>query len=170
MTYTVKYGNCSPCPLTSKRHMFWLPAPFLVGEREPHCVLERAIRFNALLRELLEPRGWIEVSAASIEPWALPLGCTVVLIDFTESIARSTALICGTWATIIGLQSSLSLLYSSSIIREECYLQSYTSTASCNLFIAVSYPTTKCPDVLCIASLLCQVRSNKCPSDCIACN
>lgn len=41
--------------------MFWLSAPALVSEREPHCVLERAQRYNAVLREVLQPRGWIEV-------------------------------------------------------------------------------------------------------------
>lgn len=44
------------------RYMFWLSAPFLVSEREPHCVLERGLQFTKALRGLLEPRGWTEVS------------------------------------------------------------------------------------------------------------
>ncbi|CAM9166423.1 unnamed protein product [Scytosiphon promiscuus] len=43
------------------RYMFWLSAPFLMSEREPHDTLERGRQFNAALRNLLEPRGWIEI-------------------------------------------------------------------------------------------------------------
>ena len=45
-----------------RRHMFWLSSPFLVSEREPHCVLERGLQYSKALRDLLEPRGWVEVS------------------------------------------------------------------------------------------------------------
>ncbi|CAM9783422.1 unnamed protein product, partial [Ectocarpus fasciculatus] len=48
------------------RYMFWLSAPFLVSEREPHCVLERGLQFTKALRGLLEPRGWIEIDWASM--------------------------------------------------------------------------------------------------------
>ncbi|CAM9836849.1 unnamed protein product [Scytosiphon promiscuus] len=48
------------------RHMFWLSAPFLVSEREPHCVLERGLQYNEALRGLLEPRGWIEIDWVSM--------------------------------------------------------------------------------------------------------
>lgn len=49
-------------PAALRRYMFWLPLPFLVSEREPHCDLERAVQFNAAMRKVLQPRGWIEVS------------------------------------------------------------------------------------------------------------
>lgn len=42
---------------------FWLSAPALVSEREPHCSFERAAMFSARLRLVLQPRGWIEI------PW-----------------------------------------------------------------------------------------------------
>lgn len=45
----------------SFRFKFWLPLPYIVSEREPHCVHGRAGKLNAALREVLEPRGWIEV-------------------------------------------------------------------------------------------------------------
>ncbi|CAM9444106.1 unnamed protein product, partial [Ectocarpus sp. 12 AP-2014] len=48
------------------RYMFWLSAPFLVSEREPHCVLERGLQFTKALRGLLEPRGWIEINWVSM--------------------------------------------------------------------------------------------------------
>jgi len=32
-----------------------------VGERQPQVTLERGVVFNAALRSVLEPRGWIEV-------------------------------------------------------------------------------------------------------------
>lgn len=54
------------------RHMFWLSTPFLVSEREPHCVMERGLQFTNALRDMLEPRGWIEVS--NIEINRCPLG------------------------------------------------------------------------------------------------
>lgn len=46
--------------------MFWLSTPFLVSEREPHCVMERGLRFTKALRDTLEPRGWIEVSTETV--------------------------------------------------------------------------------------------------------
>ncbi|CAM9780585.1 unnamed protein product [Ascophyllum nodosum] len=56
------------------RYMFWLSAPFIVSEREPHCVLERAANFNAVLRAVLEPRGWIEVDWMSMtRKWAFDI-------------------------------------------------------------------------------------------------
>ncbi|CAM9822703.1 unnamed protein product [Ectocarpus sp. 6 AP-2014] len=51
------------------RFLFWLSSPFLVSEREPHCVLERAVQFNDGLRAVLEPRGWIEASARLRVNW-----------------------------------------------------------------------------------------------------
>ncbi len=50
---------------TAVRFKFWLSAPFLVSEREPHCTLERGINFNEGLRAVLKPRGWIEVSCTA---------------------------------------------------------------------------------------------------------
>lgn len=56
------------------RYKFWLPLPFLVGEREPHCVLGRSDRLNAGLRRVLQPRGWIEVDwQAMTKKWALDI-------------------------------------------------------------------------------------------------
>ncbi|CAB1102936.1 unnamed protein product [Ectocarpus sp. CCAP 1310/34] len=51
------------------RFLFWMSSPFLVSEREPHCVLERAVQFNDGLRAVLEPRGWIEASARLRVQW-----------------------------------------------------------------------------------------------------
>ncbi|CAM9119979.1 unnamed protein product [Ectocarpus sp. 8 AP-2014] len=51
------------------RFLFWMSSPFLVSEREPHCVLERAVQFNDGLRAVLEPRGWIEASARLRVNW-----------------------------------------------------------------------------------------------------
>ena len=32
-----------------------------MGEREEHDTLERAVRFNAIARRLLAPKGWVEI-------------------------------------------------------------------------------------------------------------
>eukprot|EP00752_Nemacystus_decipiens_P005505 g4981.t1 len=48
------------------RHMFWLSTPFLVSEREPHCVMERGLQYTEALRGTLEPRGWIEIDWVSM--------------------------------------------------------------------------------------------------------
>ncbi|CAN0322266.1 unnamed protein product [Pylaiella littoralis] len=56
------------------RHMFWLSSPFLVSEREPHCVLERGLQFTKAMRGLLEPRGWIEIDWVSMtRKWSLDI-------------------------------------------------------------------------------------------------
>eukprot|EP00903_Cladosiphon_okamuranus_P007973 g7695.t1 len=48
------------------RYMFWLSTPFLVSEREPHCVMERGLQYTKALRDTLEPRGWIEIDWVSM--------------------------------------------------------------------------------------------------------
>ncbi|CAN0306540.1 unnamed protein product, partial [Ectocarpus sp. 12 AP-2014] len=61
---SARYLDRIECSVSAQRRfLFWLSSPFLVSEREPHCVLERAVQFNDGLRAVLEPRGWIEASA-----------------------------------------------------------------------------------------------------------
>ncbi|CAM9437931.1 unnamed protein product [Choristocarpus tenellus] len=54
------------------RYRFWLSAPAIASEREPHCVLERGIMYSAALRRVLEPRGWVEIDwLAMTTAWGL---------------------------------------------------------------------------------------------------
>ncbi|CAM9772851.1 unnamed protein product [Scytosiphon promiscuus] len=54
------------------RYFFWLSSPFLVSEREPQTTQVRAEMFDEALRNLLEPRGWIEIDwMAMTRKWAL---------------------------------------------------------------------------------------------------
>ncbi|CAN0389991.1 unnamed protein product [Pylaiella littoralis] len=55
-------------------YMFWLSSPFLVSEREPHCVLERGLQLSKAMRDLLEPRGWIEIDWISMtRKWSVDI-------------------------------------------------------------------------------------------------
>ncbi|CAM9241557.1 unnamed protein product [Choristocarpus tenellus] len=54
------------------RYRFWLSAPAMTSERQPHCVLEKGIMYSAALRQVLEPRGWVEIDWLSMTAaWGL---------------------------------------------------------------------------------------------------